>query len=1362
MTAATSSSALLPETTHGEEQSASPGGIRIPSTSSISLAVPEPVPLRVALRVRPAIVQQDGYGVGVRPAPRICVHLVPGEPQVVVGKELELATNPTGYTTGHTTGNTGNISQPQRKFFTFDSIYGPESSQRLIFEELAVPLLNQFYEGFNATILAYGQTFSGKTFTMGSSNDHRTSDLIQGIIPRVVLDIFEHIKSSTINDYQVQVSFVEIYQEQIRDLLMPKNDQREIAVRENKFGVITISGVHEESVSTPAELMRCLERGGVERTTGDTQIHSYSSRSHAIFTITLELISRKASQGRQSMDLGTGHLVIRRSKLQLVDLAGSERLKRTGAEGLRLRESVKINSGLLALGNVISALGTERTWRPNDTLHIPYRDSKLTRLLQDSLGGNSRTIMIACVSPLEEDMDETLNTLKYAYRARKIQNKPVVNMVNHQAAEMSSLHQKINQLQGQLHDRSDQPIAPEKLSPDMIDFDNEQLMQYFMDELKNRTIRGANATKALRTANIEKAELDAQISKLTSQLNNAYDEQQLIALKLEDGNIQLSKTKDKVTALEEDNFILASRLKSILIGIIPTAAEEASTRLLLEKYCGSGWATSNILSDVPAFDSNLNIGHMGSTPLVNSNNAPTIQPFEHDTCEFQQQSLKPEMQLTKENDNQHIMDNTYAEVSLLRQVNSDLQRENVSIQNEMDMLRQVKLPLMNQNSGDSEIMSIKVLNETGCQTEASSFSTIEKIGSDDLDFKVHTSTELSLQLADGQTKGVDSDPNTRQVTQEFNALMKAKVDLLRELTKTNKESEKSRHIYQDGVQKLERELENLQREIIKLKNEQHESEQAKEKLKEEYERKMKTQKTNLLNLKNKSKDLERGIRDKEYSDKRLQESQQEIEKLHTQQVSWRKKLKEDSEKFSELEHRHTKEIAALGRKIEDDSKRIRQLELQVELSRKKLDRKTEELSMVTRKLKDTTLSGNVSGPTKLNRIGSFERSNFDLDRSDEELPVPLRSIDLAGNVQFDTMVDSNALNDESSMVESIPMLEDHRKNTIVEDEQSLTNLRLGEIQEKVDDVETKISKLEESLEHAQATDRDPISGELVTLRRNKTVLLRHIVEIRTKQRKSESSVDFSNNLTDEPKSPHDHLTSNDNIDYHGLIERFADSKYSIEIIPQLRTASLQECRHLVIRCLYKIEYLKGLSQANTESHKLKAQLHAGTDYIAKLEQKSQKQEQIHKRRLLAVEAHFKKQLEQLNAQIQDKNNAVQDSSFKNIEERRATMANTEVQTDMNMAGRFAGDKETINSLEKDVFYYRSANKELKIKLREVVSVNNRLAKNIQKSKGPDYRPGTATESAAPHPELTDMELSAPKSRNSSVSHEDPSFAVAVE
>ncbi|EGF83791.1 hypothetical protein BATDEDRAFT_8491, partial [Batrachochytrium dendrobatidis JAM81] len=228
------------------------------------------------------------------------VHLVPGEPQVVVGKD----------------------NQHQRKSFTFDSTYGPESTQREIFEGLVAPLMNQFFEGFNATILAYGQTFSGKTFTMGSSNDHKAPDDIRGIIPRVVLDIFEHIKRDADIEYQIRASFVEIYQEQIRDLLMPGNDQRDIAIRENKLGVITISGIHEESVSTPAALMRCLERGGVERTTGDTHIHSYSSRSHAIFTITLEQISRKGLRNISSTETNTEPLILRRSKLQLVDLAG--------------------------------------------------------------------------------------------------------------------------------------------------------------------------------------------------------------------------------------------------------------------------------------------------------------------------------------------------------------------------------------------------------------------------------------------------------------------------------------------------------------------------------------------------------------------------------------------------------------------------------------------------------------------------------------------------------------------------------------------------------------------------------------------------------------------------------------------------------------------------------------------------------------------------------------------------------------------------------------------------------------------------------------------------------------------------------
>ncbi|KAI8897043.1 P-loop containing nucleoside triphosphate hydrolase protein, partial [Globomyces pollinis-pini] len=296
-----------------------------------------------------------------------------------------------------------------RKQFTYDYVYGPHTSQENVYSDLAAPLVSQFLEGFNATILAYGQTFSGKTYTMGSNNDETTASETLGIIPRVFSDIMNGLKEQDGIENVVKVSFLEIYQEQIRDLLNMQNSHKEISIRDSKDGTIVIAGIHEEIVTNATQMQQCLESGGLARATGDTQMHMHSSRSHAIFTITLEQISHMGNQSEYLLDgEEEQQMVLRRSKLHLVDLAGAERLKRTGAEGVRLKESVKINSGLLALGNVISILGSDRV---NDG-HVPYRDSKLTRLLQDSLGGNSQTLMIACVSPLFEDMDETINTLK--------------------------------------------------------------------------------------------------------------------------------------------------------------------------------------------------------------------------------------------------------------------------------------------------------------------------------------------------------------------------------------------------------------------------------------------------------------------------------------------------------------------------------------------------------------------------------------------------------------------------------------------------------------------------------------------------------------------------------------------------------------------------------------------------------------------------------------------------------------------------------------------------------------------------------------------------------------------------------------
>jgi DNA repair exonuclease SbcCD ATPase subunit len=311
--------------------------------------------------------------------------------------------------------------------FTFDYVFGKRAGQQEIYNDCVGQLVLAAFEGFNATVLAYGQTGSGKTYTMGSASNLRVSDAEIGIIPRVIQDIFETIRQRKEQDpachYTVSAQFLEIYGEEIKDLLDPVNSR--VMIRENQNSQITVVGAREEMVSSEEEMMMVLERGSVCRTTGSTLMNAQSSRSHAIFTMLLEnRIARSTGAEGEGGGAAEQQFEIRRSKFHFVDLAGSERAKRTGAEGKRLREGIDINKGLLVLGNVISALGDSKK---RGRVHVPYRDSKLTRMLQDSLGGNSQTVMIACVSPSETNMHETLNALRYANRARNIQNKPIVN-----------------------------------------------------------------------------------------------------------------------------------------------------------------------------------------------------------------------------------------------------------------------------------------------------------------------------------------------------------------------------------------------------------------------------------------------------------------------------------------------------------------------------------------------------------------------------------------------------------------------------------------------------------------------------------------------------------------------------------------------------------------------------------------------------------------------------------------------------------------------------------------------------------------------------------------------------------------------
>uniref|UniRef100_A0A4W6F0K2 Kinesin family member 4 n=1 Tax=Lates calcarifer TaxID=8187 RepID=A0A4W6F0K2_LATCA len=356
------------------------------------------IPVRVALRCRPLVPKEINEGC------QCCLTFVPGEPQVIVGTE---------------------------KAFTYDYVFDPTAEQEEVFNTAVSPLLCGLFKGYHATVLAYGQTGSGKTFSMGGTyTSAQENDPSVGVIPRVIREIFEEREKRTDCEFCLAVSYLEIYNEDILDLLCASKDKPAISIREDPKDGIKIVGLTERRVFTAHEMVGCLELGNSARTVGSTAMNAASSRSHAIFTITLE--QRRGTDKADSVV----------SKLHLVDLAGSERQKKTKAEGDRLKEGISINRGLLSLGNVISALGDES----KKNTFVPYRDSKLTRLLQDSLGGNSHTLMIACISPADSNMEETINTLRYADRARKIKNKPVVN-IDPRAAEMNRLKQQVQELQ---------------------------------------------------------------------------------------------------------------------------------------------------------------------------------------------------------------------------------------------------------------------------------------------------------------------------------------------------------------------------------------------------------------------------------------------------------------------------------------------------------------------------------------------------------------------------------------------------------------------------------------------------------------------------------------------------------------------------------------------------------------------------------------------------------------------------------------------------------------------------------------------------------------------------------------------------
>merc|ERR550519_3344502 len=327
------------------------------------------------------------------------------------------------------------------KTFNYDRVFGPQSKQLDVYRAVVEPLIAQVLQGYNCTVFAYGQTGTGKTYTMegGEGRDSPgmtwEKDPTSGIIPRALSQIFDELRVTVDAEFSVRVSFLELYNEEIFDLLSAHDDTTRLRLYEDstKKSSVIIQGLEEVQVQSKMDVYNILEKGSKKRQTAATLMNAHSSRSHTVFTVTVH-IKESSLEGEELLKFG---------KLNLVDLAGSENIGRSGAMDKRAREAGNINQSLLTLGRVITCLVDRAP-------HIPYRESKLTRLLQDSLGGRTKTSIIATISPASVNLEETLSTLEYASRAKNILNKPEVNQKLSKVAVLKEYTEEIERLRKDL------------------------------------------------------------------------------------------------------------------------------------------------------------------------------------------------------------------------------------------------------------------------------------------------------------------------------------------------------------------------------------------------------------------------------------------------------------------------------------------------------------------------------------------------------------------------------------------------------------------------------------------------------------------------------------------------------------------------------------------------------------------------------------------------------------------------------------------------------------------------------------------------------------------------------------------------
>lgn len=1241
------------------------------------------VPVKVAVRVRPLLPQERLHH------HELCVKVNSKANQIVVGKD---------------------------RAFTFDHVMSSKTSQEAVYQTCVDGLVSSFFEGYNATVFAYGQTGSGKTFTIGGADIVNITEAEQGIIPTAVGHIFDNIQNNHNRDYSIHVSYIEVYKEDLRDLLDFETSSKDIHIREDDQGNTVILGATELLCNSMDDVLRCLEIGSSHRHTGATNMNEHSSRSHSIFTIVMDQRWRASANSPSSSpvisprgeeELSDGdedqdfHFMS--AKFHFVDLAGSERAHRTGNAGERFKESVYINSGLLSLGNVISALSDPK----RKATHIPYRDSKITRLLKDSLGGNAKTCMITCISPSAVNFDETLNSLKYANRARNIKNKPIVNK-DKQATRIAEMQTEIQALRDELQrhrlttantevgadtlhvqDLEDQisrlrtelahfTVCSEEASKIFLGFQESDLLTRAQRTAINNWLDLANEIKDTMTATptdltkYGEGEGQGKIVKLETKLKQALadlaSDEQIFADKRKENNDLLERLQD----LESDKEQCSNELEMALDKIRQlegTLVEQQTKIADLQGQLGN----------------EIGQGERFELPLSAGRRAMSVPPHAMRTKSASGSNTARDRVKT-ESRRLHTSPPLF---SLERIAQGFRARSQLLIRHLDDNDAVLQESLSDSSGNEDDDTESKVLGNTwskqdrgGTATSARQRrrtngkqknlgGTITKPRAYGKQEPLSETGQLRSSLETGHERVRASQLNmqeSKHKLRDLNLNIKLKEELIRELVKTGNESQLANKKYSDKIKLLEKDAQRARQELMEAKRHLHDlgskgevETKEKGKLEEEYQKKMEKAHVKVKELMKKQQESERILKMQTQREKKIEDLGIAVGRMKQHQELLQVRLKEEGEHKLKLE-----------RDLQRDHQRIKELEIRNEQQQKILKRKTEEVAAAQRRL----------------RVGSAQHSD-EQDKIEEQrkwLDSEVEKILQRKNKMKD--LEEELKKRETNLSKKEAMLRERGELEMrkLRSSQSLSKDVTG-LTSKLQSIERQIEERSSVMRESLDSKKPVIGKEIQSLKAERERLLqqrvhldeklqqgtllstteeRRLIELDEGVEALEAAIEYKNDVISSKKKE---LRKNDLTQSEAVL------------ISRMNSLAPSETRSLLAKYFEKVIDLREADRRKElEINELEVKMDEQERVIRTLEHSLRSAGMENERRLVEQQKEYEKKMQMLMRELQ------QDGGLGD-----------------GAAG--SGLEYKIRELEKDLYYYKKTSRDLKKKLREFVQTS---------------------------------------------------------